>query len=181
MTADVKTGVLRLWNVSQSTPTGAVRLNKTAFHTFAFVGGGNQQRVFCAFRDGGIGLYDLRKRLWEFRRKQGHTETIFDCKVWKPPTLFFFPTGSQSLLGSSVRFHSNFLLQQEALLLRFLQRGRSTRRSSSGTPFLSLRSAGLKDTRGLYTACHGLQVASRAFSHAQARASSISGTPRTCG
>ncbi|XP_053398741.1 WD repeat-containing protein 17-like [Mercenaria mercenaria] len=37
-------------------------------------------RVVCTFLDGGVGLYDLGRRKWDFLREQGHIETIFDCK-----------------------------------------------------------------------------------------------------
>ncbi|XP_052276761.1 WD repeat-containing protein 17-like isoform X3 [Dreissena polymorpha] len=37
-------------------------------------------RLVCTFLDGGVGLYDLGKRKWEFLRDQGHIETIFDCE-----------------------------------------------------------------------------------------------------
>ncbi|KAK3740724.1 hypothetical protein RRG08_048968 [Elysia crispata] len=37
-------------------------------------------QVVCAFRDGGVGLYDLGRKKWNFLRDQGHIETIFDCK-----------------------------------------------------------------------------------------------------
>lgn len=37
-------------------------------------------RIVCTFLDGGVGLYDLGPRKWDFLREQGHIETIFDCK-----------------------------------------------------------------------------------------------------
>ena len=37
-------------------------------------------KVVCAFIDGGVGLYNLQFKKWEFFRDQGHIETIFDCK-----------------------------------------------------------------------------------------------------
>ncbi|CAK8683632.1 unnamed protein product [Clavelina lepadiformis] len=37
-------------------------------------------KVVCAFADGGVGLYNLHLKKWEFLREQGHIETIFDCK-----------------------------------------------------------------------------------------------------
>ncbi|RUS73072.1 hypothetical protein EGW08_019169 [Elysia chlorotica] len=37
-------------------------------------------QVVCTFRDGGVGLYDLGRKKWNFLRDQGHIETIFDCK-----------------------------------------------------------------------------------------------------
>ncbi|XP_047570070.1 WD repeat-containing protein 17 isoform X3 [Lutra lutra] len=37
----------------------------------------------CCFLDGGVGLYDLGAKKWDFLRDLGHVETIFDCK-FKP-------------------------------------------------------------------------------------------------
>ncbi|KAK1791973.1 hypothetical protein P4O66_013194, partial [Electrophorus voltai] len=37
----------------------------------------------CCFLDGGVGLYDMGSRKWDFLRDLGHVETIFDCK-FKP-------------------------------------------------------------------------------------------------
>ncbi|XP_062932888.1 WD repeat-containing protein 17 isoform X4 [Cynocephalus volans] len=37
----------------------------------------------CCFLDGGVGLYDMGARKWDFLRDLGHVETIFDCK-FKP-------------------------------------------------------------------------------------------------
>ncbi|KAK7820829.1 hypothetical protein U0070_024787, partial [Myodes glareolus] len=39
--------------------------------------------VVCCFLDGGVGLYDMGARKWDFLRELGHVETIFDCK-FKP-------------------------------------------------------------------------------------------------
>ncbi|XP_056127783.1 WD repeat-containing protein 17 isoform X1 [Rhinichthys klamathensis goyatoka] len=37
----------------------------------------------CCFMDGGVGLYDMGAKKWDFLRDLGHVETIFDCK-FKP-------------------------------------------------------------------------------------------------
>ncbi|XP_043089740.1 WD repeat-containing protein 17 isoform X2 [Puntigrus tetrazona] len=37
----------------------------------------------CCFMDGGVGLYDMGSKKWDFLRDLGHVETIFDCK-FKP-------------------------------------------------------------------------------------------------
>ncbi|XP_066878660.1 WD repeat-containing protein 17 isoform X6 [Kogia breviceps] len=37
----------------------------------------------CCFLDGGVGLYDMGAKKWDFLRDLGHVETIFDCK-FKP-------------------------------------------------------------------------------------------------
>ncbi|XP_037569207.1 WD repeat-containing protein 17-like [Dermacentor silvarum] len=40
-------------------------------------------RVLCLFADGAVGLYNIRRRSWDFMRDTAHTETIFDCQ-FKP-------------------------------------------------------------------------------------------------
>ncbi|XP_072171647.1 WD repeat-containing protein 17-like [Diadema setosum] len=47
----------------------------------------------CTFEDGGVGLYDLKKRQWDFLRELGHIETIFDCK-FKPENPDLLATAS---------------------------------------------------------------------------------------
>ena len=50
-------------------------------------------RVVCAFADGGVGLFNLQMKKWEFLRDQGHIETIFDCK-FKPNNSTVLATAS---------------------------------------------------------------------------------------
>ena len=45
--------------------------------------GQNGAATVCSFRDGSVGVYDLRKKQWDFLTEEAHTETIFDC-VFKP-------------------------------------------------------------------------------------------------
>ncbi|XP_052537528.1 WD repeat-containing protein 17 isoform X1 [Tympanuchus pallidicinctus] len=49
--------------------------------------------VVCCFMDGGVGLYDLGARKWNFLRDLGHTETIFDCE-FKPDNPDLLATAS---------------------------------------------------------------------------------------
>lgn len=112
VTGDVKSGILRMWNVSKSTPIENIRIKKTGIHALQTINVEHHSRVkdvrdgqvsstsptltpastnsshfvlppakiVCAFLDGGVGLYDLGGRKWDFLRDQGHIETIFDCK-----------------------------------------------------------------------------------------------------
>ena len=100
--SDTHTGVMRLWNVSKSTPIENIRLKKTGFHAlhvFSTVplrddsSSGARSTLsstseavpaisptsryalppahaVCTFLDGGVGLYDLGKRKWNFLRDQ---------------------------------------------------------------------------------------------------------------
>uniref|UniRef100_A0A4W6CYL3 WD repeat domain 17 n=1 Tax=Lates calcarifer TaxID=8187 RepID=A0A4W6CYL3_LATCA len=120
ITGDSQVGVLRVWNVSRSTPLDSFKLKKTGFHALHVLNSPlakkapsscspsksqhtsstseavppptlSQTRSFslppghavCCFMDGGVGLYDMGAKKWDFLRDLGHVETIFDCK-FKP-------------------------------------------------------------------------------------------------
>ncbi|RXG71738.1 hypothetical protein Avbf_11066, partial [Armadillidium vulgare] len=100
-------GVLRIWTVSKNTPLENCVLKDTGFHCLDVLnvetGGGASPMddndassvrgyedsnknsaipkvcVLSLFKDGGIGIYHLRRQEWIFKREHGHTETIFDC------------------------------------------------------------------------------------------------------
>uniref|UniRef100_A0A673XZX5 WD repeat domain 17 n=1 Tax=Salmo trutta TaxID=8032 RepID=A0A673XZX5_SALTR len=116
---DSQVGVLRIWNVSRSTPLDNFKLKKTGFHALHVLKSPpakkcnsisptknhytsstseavppptlSQNQAFslppghavCCFMDGGVGLYDMGAKKWDFLRDLGHVETIFDCK-FKP-------------------------------------------------------------------------------------------------
>ncbi|XP_055132426.1 WD repeat-containing protein 17 isoform X8 [Symphalangus syndactylus] len=119
ITGDSQVGVLRIWNVSRTTPIDNVKLKKTGFHCLHVLNSPprkkfsvqsptknhytsstseavppptlTQNQAFslppghavCCFLDGGVGLYDMGAKKWDFLRDLGHVETIFDCK-FKP-------------------------------------------------------------------------------------------------
>ncbi|XP_041529661.1 WD repeat-containing protein 17 isoform X1 [Microtus oregoni] len=119
ITGDSQVGVLRIWNVSRTTPIDNFKLKKTGFHCLHVVNSPPKKKfsvqspnknhymsltseadpppnatqnqafslppghVVCCFLDGGVGLYDMGARKWDFLRELGHVETIFDCK-FKP-------------------------------------------------------------------------------------------------
>ncbi|XP_041079563.1 WD repeat-containing protein 17 isoform X2 [Polyodon spathula] len=120
ITGDSQVGVLRVWNVSRTTPIENFKLKKTGFHTLHVLNSPPEKKSFstqsptknhhtsstseavppptlsqnqafslppghavCCFMDGGVGLYDMGAKKWDFLRDLGHVETIFDCK-FKP-------------------------------------------------------------------------------------------------
>nr|XP_034491783.1 WD repeat-containing protein 17 isoform X5 [Marmota flaviventris] len=119
ITGDSQVGVLRIWNVSRTTPIDNFKLKKTGFHCLHVLNSPprkkfsiqssnknhytsstseavpppslTQNQAFslppghavCCFLDGGVGLYDMGAKKWDFLRDLGHVETIFDCK-FKP-------------------------------------------------------------------------------------------------
>ncbi|XP_060237772.1 WD repeat-containing protein 17 isoform X6 [Meriones unguiculatus] len=62
-----------------SSTSEAVPPNMTQNQAFSLPPG----HVVCCFLDGGVGLYDMGAKKWDFLRELGHVETIFDCK-FKP-------------------------------------------------------------------------------------------------
>ncbi|KAL1439592.1 hypothetical protein MTO96_010070 [Rhipicephalus appendiculatus] len=111
LTGDKMCGTLRVWNVSRNTPLENLQLHGSGFRTLCVCTGfpdkdrasavpsaecaSSQQpagngarlpphvRVLCLFSDGAVGLYNIRRRSWDFMRDTAHTETIFDCQ-FKP-------------------------------------------------------------------------------------------------
>ncbi|MBN3326611.1 WDR17 protein, partial [Atractosteus spatula] len=120
ITGDSQVGVLRVWNVSRTTPLDNFKLKKTGFHALHVLNSPPAKKSFstnsptknhhtsstseavppptlsqsqafclppghavCCFMDGGVGLYDMGAKKWDFLRDLGHVETIFDCK-FKP-------------------------------------------------------------------------------------------------
>ena len=102
VSGDGKAANLRIWNVSKDTPLENIKLRKAGFQALiCFTTPDDEKvsidtlleqtnkgtyfakfpaRIICTFNDGGVGLYNLRLRKWEFLRDLGHVETIFDCK-----------------------------------------------------------------------------------------------------
>ncbi|ROT79673.1 putative WD repeat-containing protein 17 isoform X2, partial [Penaeus vannamei] len=118
VTGDAEKGILRVWTVSKPTPIENIVLKDTGFHVLcttralnaAYPSSDKQNQliersserkgimipnvcVLTLFKDGGVGLYHLRRKQWIFNREHGHTETIFDCS-FKPEDSDLLATGS---------------------------------------------------------------------------------------
>ncbi|XP_066956128.1 WD repeat-containing protein 17-like isoform X1 [Macrobrachium rosenbergii] len=111
VTGDAEKGILRVWTVSKPTPLENYILKETGFHFLCATQASNCPRklqsesndrkgimipnvsVVTLFKDGGVGLYHLRRKQWIFRREHGHTETIFDCS-FKPEDSDLLATSS---------------------------------------------------------------------------------------
>ena len=90
-TCNGRTGVLKVWNVSQPQPIGHVRVGHTGLNTFTLIP--NTSRAICSFVDGSVSVYHLLKKQKEFTSKPGHTETVFGCA--------YCPTDSKLVATSS--------------------------------------------------------------------------------
>ncbi|CAN0052273.1 unnamed protein product [Bubo scandiacus] len=130
ITGDSQIGVLRVWNVSRTTPIDNFKLKKTGFHGLHVLSSPPKKKscssqyptknhhtsstseavppptlthnqafslppghAVCCFMDGGVGLYDMGAKKWDFLRDLGHVETIFDCK-FKPDNPDLLATAS---------------------------------------------------------------------------------------
>lgn len=106
LTGDAESGVLRMWSAGVSHPIKSFNIKDTGFNCLYALRSKRNNRqelvisdhklepspsknnsksmpdsfVFCAFKDGGVGLYDLHLNKWQILKEQGHMETIFDCK-----------------------------------------------------------------------------------------------------
>ncbi|KAM4780664.1 WD repeat-containing protein 17 isoform 5-T5 [Cyanocitta cristata] len=130
ITGDSQVGVLRVWNVSRTTPIDNFKLKQTGFHGLHVLSSPPKKKscsseyptknhhtsstseavppptltqnqafslppghIVCCFMDGGVGLYDMGAKKWDFLRDLGHVETIFDCK-FKPDNPDLLATAS---------------------------------------------------------------------------------------
>ncbi|XP_047481224.1 WD repeat-containing protein 17-like [Penaeus chinensis] len=118
VTGDSEKGILRVWTVSKPTPIENIVLKDTGFHVLCttralnaacpsndlqnqMIERSSERKgimipnvcVLTLFKDGGVGLYHLRRKQWIFNREHGHTETIFDCS-FKPEDSDLLATGS---------------------------------------------------------------------------------------
>ncbi|KAG2385897.1 hypothetical protein C9374_003046 [Naegleria lovaniensis] len=78
ITSDIRAGVIRYWNVSQTTVLKVQQIRKNSgFQDLVMLPG--SPKIACAFKDGAVGLYDISKKQFDFITPGSHTETIFDC------------------------------------------------------------------------------------------------------
>ena len=87
-----KTGVLKVWNVSQRTSLRAIKIAYEGGLLAAKVGV-ISKTVMCACTTGSIHVYSLQNMMEELKTTPGHTETIFDCK-FSPATADIFASAS---------------------------------------------------------------------------------------
>lgn len=77
-TCTLRTGVIKVWNVSQSKPIEHIRVGHTGFRSCSVIA--STSRLVCSFSDGSVSLYDMLKKQMEFCTQPGHTETVFATK-----------------------------------------------------------------------------------------------------
>jgi WD40 repeat protein len=86
-----KTGVGRVWNVSQKQPLEAVKIASCGTAD-CFVCPASKS-VITANSDGSVSVFNLQKNQTEFCIAAGHTDTVFDC-AFDPTTPEIFATAS---------------------------------------------------------------------------------------
>ena len=77
VTVSDKTGVIRVWYVSNRQPKDTLTAEAGPFQGISFVHG--TQRALCRFKSGAVGLCDLSKRTWVMFGKAAHTDTVFNA------------------------------------------------------------------------------------------------------
>ena len=82
ISASDKHGALKVWNVSNQSPTHSIAASEGAVTSLCCLDDGSG-RVAVAFRSGEVAVFDTkhRRRLW--KKGPGHTETVFAC-VFNP-------------------------------------------------------------------------------------------------
>jgi len=78
VTVSDKTGVIREWNVSQTSPMRLLNTRKLHFQSISFFPG--EKRALCTFSDGAVIVYDVGQKRQVWKTEGGHAETIFDNK-----------------------------------------------------------------------------------------------------
>ena len=91
VSSNSKNGSLKIWNASQKSPLETIRVGDVGIK-YLKLGPGTKQCV-CANVDGSVMVYHLEKRHIEFKTSDGHTETIFDCRL-SPHSPDVFATAS---------------------------------------------------------------------------------------
>lgn len=92
ITSSNKVGAFRIWNVSQKGPKDILKVGVSGIRQFeAFTDDPNL--YISVFKDGSLGLFNLKKKkvVWEI--EAGHSETIFDIR-FKPSDPTVLATGS---------------------------------------------------------------------------------------
>lgn len=77
LTTNARTGVVKVWNVSQKQPLQSVRITEAGINTVAFSGRETAGLFACV--DGSLAVYDMERSCIAFKTCAGHTDTIFDC------------------------------------------------------------------------------------------------------
>ena len=80
LTVSSKTGVLRIWNVSNRSPKDVIKAEAGPFHGISF---SDSQRALCRFKSGAVGLLDLKRKSWAMFGRAAHTDTVF-AAAYKP-------------------------------------------------------------------------------------------------
>ncbi|OQR81553.1 WD repeat-containing protein 17 isoform X3 [Thraustotheca clavata] len=116
VTANARSGILKVWNVSQPQPLQHIRVRSSGIHSIALLNG---QQLICAAVDGSVGVFHMIKQQLEWSSNPGHKETIFDVR-YQPSDPNILATCSHD---SSVRIWSvdtmeclHHLIGQEGVL-----------------------------------------------------------------
>lgn len=92
ITCSVKVGALRIWNASQKTPKNVIKVGAMGIKDF--LGFRSDPNLYVmTFKDGSLGLFDVKKKKMVWNIEAGHSETIFEIR-FKPSSSSVLATGS---------------------------------------------------------------------------------------
>ena len=77
LSANEKTGILKLWNASNKTPLDSIRVNMGGILSMQAVP--NSKSILLAGADGSFQMFHVENKHVEFRTCTSHSETIFCC------------------------------------------------------------------------------------------------------
>ncbi|KAG9405553.1 WD repeat-containing protein 17 [Aphanomyces cochlioides] len=80
VTANGRTGNVKLWNVSQTTPIEHFRVRPAGVGIHSTVVLPKSEQLLCASGDGSVGVYHVSRRQLVWQTHPGHKETIFDIR-----------------------------------------------------------------------------------------------------
>jgi len=92
ITSSPKAGVLKLWNASQKTPKKSIKVGLQGIQTFEGFNN-TPNHYIIIFKDGSLGLFNMKKKKVVWNINAGHSESIFDVK-FKPSNSEILATGS---------------------------------------------------------------------------------------
>lgn len=92
ITASDKSGVLKIWNVSQKSPMGQIKVGVAGINSIVAMPSQPDLAVI-AFKNGSIGVCDTATKKMQFATAPGHCETVFDV-LFHPEDRDLFATAS---------------------------------------------------------------------------------------
>jgi WD40 repeat protein len=92
VTGEATSGIVRFWNASSAQPLESLTLNSAGVSAILDL---PSNRLFIAFVDGMLSIYDLEFRRWVFQLRAGHTNSIVNLKFLPESDDVFVSAGAE--------------------------------------------------------------------------------------